>query len=205
MITKVTEIRVVLLCSFVWRFFFKGFLNKTCPTSASSLIESSMSLTLRLYLPQKSNPSFSSPGDRSNQPCRKRKFRTYAKQLWLYLVLCIFRCDNEIQKAIPFHHSDFCHFKQENTFRDDNSCPWPQLAKREHYHLKEENSARNLCNAMNSNWTNDFSDVVYGSDWTNYFPNMRKHHSRLWLARTHLRTKFTTWLSWLSLGCTGNS
>lgn len=80
-------------------------------------------------------------------------------------------------------------FKQENTFRHDNSCPWPQLAKREHYHLKEENSARNLCNAMNSNWTTDFSDVVYASDWTNYFPNMWKHRSRLWLARTHLRKK----------------
>ena len=83
----------------------------------------------------------------------------------------------------------FVTFKQENTFRHDNSCPWPQLAKREHYHLKEENSARNLCNAMNSNWTTDFSDVVYASDWTNYFPNMWKHRSRLWLARTHLRKK----------------
>ena len=99
----------------------------------------------------------------------------------------------------------FVTFKQENTFRHDNTCPWPQLVRRERYHLKAENLARNLCNAINSNWTNDFSDVVYGSDWTNYFPNMRKHHSRLWLARTHLHTKFTTWLSWLSLGCTGNS
>ena len=83
----------------------------------------------------------------------------------------------------------FVTFKQENTFRHDNTCPWPQLAKRERYHLKAENSARNLCNAMNSNWTTDFSDVVYGSDWTNYFPNTRKQHSRLWLARTHLRKK----------------
>lgn len=80
----------------------------------------------------------------------------------------------------------FVTFKQENTFRHDNSCPWPQLAKRERYHLKAENSARNLCNAMNSNWTTDFYDVVYASDWTNY---MRKHRSRLWLARTHLRKK----------------
>ena len=83
----------------------------------------------------------------------------------------------------------FVTFKQENAFRQDNTCPWPQLAKRERYHLKAENSARNLCNAMNSNWTTDFSDVVYASDWTNYFPNMWKHRSRLWLARTHLRKK----------------
>ena len=169
-------------------FFLKRFLNKTSLTSASSLIESSMSLTLRLYLPQKSNPSFSSPGVRSNQPCRKRKIRTSVKHLWLFLVLCLFCCDNEIQKAIPFHHSDFCHYKQENAFRH-NTCPWLQLAQRERYHLKAENSVRNLCNTMNSNWTTDFSYVVYASDWTNYFRNMRKHHSRLWLARTHLRKK----------------
>ena len=79
----------------------------------------------------------------------------------------------------------FVTFKQENAFRHDNTCPGPQLAKRERYHLKAENSVRNLCNAMNSNWTTDFS----ASEWTNYFPNMWKHRSRLWLARTHLRKK----------------
>ena len=84
----------------------------------------------------------------------------------------------------------FVTFKQENTFRHDNTCPWPQLVRRERYHLKAENLARNLCNAINSNWTNDFSDVVYGSDWTNYFPNMWKHRSRLWLARTRSRHGF---------------